>query len=609
MSHRCLDLTSLRTAGWFTHLASCVLVVVVVALATPSLFAQTFTRITTGTIGDRSGPSGYTGASWVDFNGDGHLDLFVNNAFLFRNEGDGSFTRVSTSFQTALGLGNGNTWADYDNDGDLDVFICNIQSFLYRNEGDETFTQITEGDIGDGMANRGWSCAWADIDNDGAVDLAITHPAGFVGNPLTNHLFMNDGPPDYTFTRVTTGAIVTGMAAYTVGTWSDFDLDGDMDYFVGAGPANGTTAQDFLYRNRLVETGEATFVRITGGVIATDLQDGQVWNWIDYDNDGDLDAYLTNWGGTGGGIANRLYRNDGSDFSRVASGAIVQDVDISLSSVWGDFDNDGDLDCYVANDTNQSDRYYQNNGDGTFARIDTMAVAEAQTRRGATAGDFDNDGDLDLLAVGPGDALGFYRNDLSNGNNWLKVKTIGTSSNRSGIGAKVRAKATIGGSVIWQMREVLSQNTFNGHNSLDVHFGLGDAAIVDSLWLAWPSGTVDVYTQVDVNRFLVATEGQGVVSVANEEGSALPKQFALEQNYPNPFNPVTMIGYRLPQRVFVTLKVFDALGRVVATLVEGFKPAGQHHVRWDAANLASGVYLYRLEAGDVAQTRLMHLIE
>ena len=385
MSHRCLNLTALPTAGWLRLLASYVLVAVVVALVTPSLFAQTFTRITTGAIGDLSGPANYTGASWVDFNGDGHLDLFVNNAFLFRNEGDGSFTQIATSFRAALGVGNGNTWADYDNDGDLDVFICNIQSFLYRNEGDETFTQITEGDIGDGMANRGWSCAWADIDNDGAVDLAITHPAGFVGNPLTNHLFMNDGPPDYTFTRVTTGAIVTGMAAYTVGTWSDFDLDGDMDYFVGAGPANGTTAQDFLYRNRLVETGEATFVRITGGVIATDLQDGQVWNWIDYDNDGDLDAYLTNWGGTGGGIANRLYRNDGSDFSRVASGAIVQDVDISLSSVWGDFDNDGDLDCYVANDTNQSDRYYQNNGDGTFARIDTMAVAEAQTRRGATA--------------------------------------------------------------------------------------------------------------------------------------------------------------------------------------------------------------------------------
>ncbi len=608
MSHRCLNLTALPTAGWLTPLASYVLVAVVVALATPSLFAQTFTQITTGAIGDLSGPAGYTGASWVDFNGDGHLDLFVNNAFLFRNEGDGSFTQIATSFRVDLGLGNGNTWADYDNDGDLDVFICNTQSYLYRNNGNETFTPMAE-ETSDAIASRGWSCAWADIDNDGNVDLAITHPAGFVGTPLTNHLFMNDGPPDYTFTRVTTGAIVTGLAAYTVGTWSDYDLDGDMDYFVGAGPANGTPARDFLYRNRLVETGEATFVRITGGVIATDLQDGQLWNWIDYDNDGDLDAYLTNWGGTNGGMANRLYRKDGSDFTRVTSGAIVEDVDVSLSSVWGDFDNDGDLDCYVTNDGIQPDRYYQNNGDGTFARIDTMAVAQAQTRRGASAGDFDNDGDLDLLVVGPGEAFGFYRNDLNNGYNWLKVKTIGTASNRSGIGVKVRAKATIGGSVIWQMREVSSQNTFNGHNSLDVHFGLGDATIVDSLWLAWPSGTVDVYTQVDVNQMLVATEGQGVMPVANEEAPALPKAFALEQNYPNPFNPVTMIGYRLPQRVFVTLKVFDALGRVVATLVEGFKPAGQHHVRWDAANLASGVYLYRLEAGSVTQTRLMHLIE
>ena len=604
MSHRGLD----RAARWFARLASCVLVVVIVALAVPSLFAQTFTRITTGAIGSRSGPSGYSGASWVDFNGDGHLDLFVNNVLLFRNEGDGTFERLSTSFQAFPGLGNGNTWADYDNDGDLDVFICSIQSFLYRNEGDETFTQITDGDIGEGVANRGWSCAWADIDNDGDVDLAITHPAGFVGNPLTNHLFTNDGPPDYTFTRVTTGAIVTGLAAYTVGTWSDFDLDGDMDYFIGAGPANGTTAQDFLYRNQFIETGAATFTRITSDVIATDFQDGQVWNWIDYDNDGDLDAYLTNWGGISVGIANRLYRNDGVDFTRIESGAIVTDVNISLSSVWGDFDNDGDLDCYVANDTNQPDRYYRNNGDGTFARIDTVGVAESLTRRGATAGDFDNDGDLDLLAVGPGDAMGFYRNDLSNGNNWLKVQTVGVASNRAGIGAKVRVKATIGGSDVWQRREVLSQNAFNGQNSLNVHVGLGDAAIVDSLWIAWPSGTVDVYTQVEVNRFLLATEGQGVVSVANEDEPAVPGPFALEQNYPNPFNPSTTISYHTPKTAPVTLTVFDALGRIVATLVDGVKPAGQHQVQWDAGHLPSGVYLYRLQAGAVVQTRLMHLI-
>ena len=575
------------------------LALLISSLALP-LRAQHFVKVTAPT----TGPGQYTGASWIDFNNDDLLDLFISNNTLLRNEGDGTFAPVTTAIGTGQTLvtGNGNTWADYDNDGDLDVFVCSRQSFLYRNDGNETFTQINTGAIGDGTS-PGWSCAWADIDNDGDVDLAITHPAGFVGPATTNHLFTNDGPPDYTFTRVTTGAIVTGLAAYTVGTWSDFDLDGDMDYFVGAGPANGTTARDFLYRNQLTETGSATFSRITSGVIATDPQDGQVWNWIDYDNDGDLDAYLTNWGGPNGGMANRLYRNDDGTYNRVSTGAIGQDSQVSLSSVWGDFDNDGDLDCYVANDNNQPDRYYRNNGTGSFTRIDTMGVAESVTRRGATAGDYDNDGDLDLLAVGPGNALGLYRNDFSGNNHWLKVKTIGTTSNRTGIGAKVRAMATIGGSVVWQMREVLSQNAFNGHNSLDVHFGFGDATTIDSLIIEWPSGTVDRYGDVATDQFLQAEEGSSITSVANEEEQTLPEGASLHQNYPNPFRTSTTINYDILETAAVTLTVFDLLGREVKTLVQGQKPPGTHAVTFDATGLTPGVYGYRLQIGDWEQVR------
>ena len=566
-----------------------------------TLHAQHFVKTDIVTVG----PSSYTGASWIDFNNDDLLDLFINNRTLLRNEGNGTFQQVFTDIGAtqALVTGNGNTWADYDNDGDLDVYVCSLQSLLYRNEGEETFTQITDGDIGEGMANRGWSCAWADFDNDGDVDLAITHPAGFVGPATTNHLFTNDGPPNYSFTRVTSGAIVTGQAAYTVGTWSDFDLDGDMDYFVGAGPANGSTARDFLYQNQLTETGTATFARINDGVIATDLQDGQVWNWIDYDNDGDLDAYLTNWGGPAGGIANRLYRNDDGTFNRVTTGAIVQDSDISLSSVWADFDNDGDLDCYVANDQSQPDRYYQNNGAGSFTRVDTMAVAESRTRRGATAGDYDNDGDLDLLAVGPGNGIGLYRNDLAGNNHWLKIKTIGTTSNRSGIGAKVRVKATIGGAVVRQIREVLSQNTFNGQNSLDVHVGLGDAAIVDSLTIEWPSGMVDRYANVAADQFLEAVEGGTIMPVAGEAEAALPQALLLRANYPNPFRTTTTIPYDVPEPASVTLSVFDLLGRQVATLVDAPKPPGTHTALFDATRLPPGVYAYRLRVGAQQQTR------
>ena len=463
----------------------------------------------------------YSGAAWVDIDGDGNLDLYINNNFLYKGDGAGGFTKLTTAIgnNVALATGNGTTWGDYDNDGDLDCYIACATSILYRNNGSGVFAAVTSGVIAQYTANRGWAAAWGDLDNDGDLDLAVTHPAGFVpGTPTTNHLYLNNGPPNYTFTRVTTGPIVTGLSAYTVGTWSDYDQDGDIDYFIGAGLANGTTQPDFLYRNLLKETGAASFERITEAPIATDLQDGQVWNWIDYDNDGDLDAYLTNWGGTLGGMANRLYRNDGGTFTSITAGAIVTDADISLSSVWGDFDNDGDLDCYVANDNFQTNRYYSNNGDGTFTSQDN-ALTEVATHRGASAGDYDNDGDLDLYADGPGTNRALYRNDSDNGNHWLKVRLVGVASNRSGIGARVRARAQIGAGTVWQLREVSAQNAFNGQNSLLAHFGLRAAALVDRLVIEWPSGIVQTLSNVAADQLITVTEAAAVPTLPFDPGT------------------------------------------------------------------------------------------
>jgi hypothetical protein len=598
---------------------------IVLLLIAIDLQAQTFTRITSNNpIVTDGGPVGYSGAAWVDFDNDGDDDLFVNNDKLYRNDGNGTFVKLATNLGSGQPItdqiiGNANSWADFDNDGDLDVFITSANSFLYRNDGGGNFTQITEGTIGDGFANRGWGCAWADFNNDGNVDIAITHPGGFIpptNMPLSNHLLMNDGPPNYTFTRITAGPIVTGLAAYTVGTWSDFDQDGDMDYFIGAGPANGILAVDFLYRNLLVENGTATFERMAKSPITTDLQDGQVWNWIDYDNDGDFDAYLTNWGGTFGGLANRLYRNDGGEYTRITTGEIVTDVDVSLSSVWGDFDNDGDLDCFVANDGNppsgQADRYYRNNGDGTFTKVTGIAVAVFLARRGATSGDYDNDGDLDLLAVGPGTALGLYRNDTQNGNHWIGVTCVGTVSNRAGIGTKVRAKATINGNPVWQLREVSAQNTFNGHNSLRVHFGFGNTTTIDSLKFEWPSGEVDALVNVAADQFLTMTEGSSPTSV--EDAVAGIDGFALHPNYPNPFNPSTTITYTIPKDDHVRLGIYNIRGELIRNLVGSFQPAGDFSVVWDGRNdrgqvAASGIYLIRIEAGAFRQMRKMMLIK
>ncbi len=490
------------------------LIVVVILIAAPA-WSQTFTRVTDASnpIASDAGPGGYSGASWVDVDNDGDLDLFVNNNKLYRNDGGGAFTSLVTTLGTdqpisASIIGNGNSWADYDNDGDLDCFIASATSFLYRNDGGGVFTKITAGVIGDGASNPGWACAWADYNNDGYVDLAITHPANFVPvTPTPNHLLLNNGPPDFTFTKVTSGPIVTGLAAYTVGSWSDFDQDGDMDYFIGAGPAVGTTTPDYLYRNMLAETDTPYFERITTGVIATDAQDGQIWNWVDYDNDGDFDAYLTNyWGGLPSGMPNRLYRNDGGTFTRISTGSIVTDAGFSLSSVWADYDNDGDQDCYVGNDSNQPGRYYRNNGNGTFTTL-TTPMSSALTHRGASAGDYDNDGDLDLVVMSPGVPQSLYRNDTPAGNHWLKIRCVGTVSNRAAIGTRVRVKATIGGIATWQLREVSSQNTFNGHNSLELHVGLGDAIVADSIVFEWPLGMKEVLTNISTDQFLSITEG------------------------------------------------------------------------------------------------------
>jgi hypothetical protein len=561
------------------------------------------------------GSQHYFGASWVDYDSDGDDDLFLDQNVLYRNDNNGVFVRVNGSGIGSLQVAQsfsaeGNSWADYDNDGDLDVFLAGEVSYLYVNDGTNQFTPITTGDIGGGIANRAWSPAWADVDLNGTVDLALAHPAGFMPGPaIDNSFFLSLGPPSYGFVKL---PVFTGLDSYTVGTWSDYDVDGDPDYFIGSGPANGTTDEDNLYRNLWIETNlPANFERILDPPIATDLQDGQVWYWIDYDNDGDLDAYLTNWSGGTGGMRNRLYRqeSDGT-FSAITTGAIVTDADLSLASVWGDFDNDGDLDCYVGNDSNgQPDRFYDNQGDGTFTSLNVLTTLN-RPRRGAAAADYDDDGDLDLFANGATGNKVLYRNDTANGHAFVHLTLTGTVSNRSAIGARVRAKAVIAGGPRWQLREVSTQNSFLGHNSLRVHLGLRDATTIDSLVVEWPSGIQTVQTSVPVNQFLMIVEsGPTAVSETGAARGALRLA-----NHPNPFNPRTTIRYEIPAPAVVELTIHDAGGRLVRRLLsEAFTGPGVHTITWDGTSdggrpAASGVYHYRLEAGGAAETKRMVLV-
>ncbi len=555
----------------------------------------------------------YFGSSWIDINNDNLLDLYVNRKAIYKNLGNGNFIQLE-SILGSQSPNLSNTWSDFNNDGYIDLFVTSTgapNSFLYKNNGNETFTKITTGEIGDSAYNTGWGNAWADYDNDGYTDLIIVAANGFgiVNHP--NRLYHNNG--NGTFNRVNMPSLTDTLAPFTIPTWTDYDQDGDMDLFIGTGPG-GSASYDYLYKNLLKETGTANLVRLNLPPLTTDLVDGQVWNTIDYDNDGDLDAFLTNYASS---ITNNLYKNNNGTYEKMTAaqvGPIVSDLGLFLTNLWGDFDNDGDLDCFVTRQGGAS-AYYNNNGNGTFSLFDTIAVVtQSGGCNGATAGDYDNNGTLDLYVTGSTTTKGLFRNDLTNGNKWLKIKCTGGGamnnlSNKSAIGTKVKAKATINGVPVWQYREVLAQNSFNSMNMLNVHMGFGNASVIDSLIIIWPRGLKEVFTNVSLNNFYEAKEGQGIVSGISNGSVISPDQFNLFQNYPNPFNPSTVISYELAAREFISLKIFDITGKQISTLVNENQPAGIYEVSFDGGGLSSGVYFYTLSAGDFFKTRKMSLLK
>lgn len=484
------------------HFICCILIV---ALSFADSRAQTFTRVTTGSIVSDGGQS--RGACFVDYDGDGWDDAYFCNSaggaevnFLYHNNGDGTFTRVVDDSIVGFAQNSDcSAWGDYDNDGDVDAFIAtwlNQLNRLYENNGDGTFDRIVTGAIVNTNTYSDYA-SWVDFNRDGILDIFVGR--GF--SVLTNQLFFGNG--DETFTEVTAGEIVTDAFRTHGCAWGDYDNDGDPDLFV----ANADNQNNNLYRNN----GDSTFTKITSGTIVNDGGISLRATWGDYDNDDFLDLYVTN----GSGQNNFLYHNDsGTGFTRIVTGAIVNDGGASQTPIWADFDNDGDLDLLVTNGfgtVSDVNFLYWNDGDGNFTKetADPL-VTETGWALGASYGDVDHDGDLDVL-IGKG--LGGNENNalfLNNGNanNWISVHCEGVKSNRSAIGARIRAFATIGGSSRWQMRELTSPTSF-GQNGLIAWIGLRDATSVDSLLIKWPSGITTVLTSVAANQRLWISECLG----------------------------------------------------------------------------------------------------
>jgi hypothetical protein len=287
-------------------------------------------------------------------------------------------------------------------------------------------------------------------------------------------LYHNNG--DGTFTRVLTGSIVNDGGISAGATWGDIDNDGDIDLFV----ANDNGQNNFLYIN----TGDGSFTKDSTSIIANDGGRSIGGCFGDVDNDCDLDLFVTNRSGEN----NFFYVNNGDGtFTKDTSSVIASDAGNSLGSNWADYDNDGDLDLFVTN-AGQDNFFYENNGDGTFMKNLTSIVANEGGNSVACAwADYNNDGYLDLFVSNSFVNDYLYRNN-GNTNSWINVLCVGTLSNRSAIGARVRAKTTINGFPVWQIRDVEGQSGQRSQNSLNVEFGFGNATIIDTILVEWPSG-------------------------------------------------------------------------------------------------------------------------
>ena len=490
---------------------------VMISLTTPgTAFAQpvptTFTRITTGAIATNPGSS--ETAAWGDYNNDGWEDLFVTSDaggvdYLYKNNGDGTFTStLAGELVNDEKDGSAAIWGDYDNDGSLDLFITVFDwptprpNLLYRNLGNGTFTKVTAGRIVTDTYAGSFSSVWGDYDNDGHIDLF----AARVGDALKDALYQNDGAGG--FNRILTGPVVNDSAASCGAAWGDYNNDGKLDLFVTGGGTLGSsiTGNNLLYRN----DGNGTFVKITTGAIVSDGGPSEGCAWGDYDNDGFLDLFVANGGESDvPARKNFLYRNTGTGaFTRVTAGAIATDTGHFVACSWGDYDNDGFLDVFVSRYRGGNNALYRNNGDGAFEKVTAGSIVN--DRGASTAcvwGDYDNDGFLDLFVTnfGSGQTNFLYHND-GNSNQWLKIKCVGGPSNRAAIGAKVRVQAQNGlGALTWQMREISGGNGI-GQNSLIVHFGLGNATNAQTVRIEWPSGIVQTMTNLTAKQFLTVTE-------------------------------------------------------------------------------------------------------
>jgi hypothetical protein len=505
------------------------------------------------------------GCAFTDYDNDGWMDIFILSGTrleevppgatnrLYKNNRDGTFTDVTEkSGLAATGWASAVCVGDYNNDGFEDLFCTYFgQNRLYRNNGDGTFTDVTKASgLWTEQTRWGAGCSFLDYNRDGHLDLFVSNYVRFSfehapvagenvncnwkgipvecgprGLPTGRHsLYRNNGDGTFTDVSQQTG-VATARESYGMTVVAaDFDEDGWPDIYVAC-----DSTPSLLFMNN--HDGTFREEGVMRGLALSDdgaEQAGMGLGVGDYDLDGHLDLFKTHFADD----ANGLYHNDGKgnfdDVTRV-SRIGVETRYISWGAGIVDLDNDGYPDLFMVSGSvypeverklpqyaNKNPRsVFRNLGNSTFEELVEQAgpgVAEAHCSRGCAFGDFDNDGDVDILIINLNEPPSLLRNDLKGNQNWLKVKLEGVKSNRSAIGARVLVR--YGGKV--QAQAVVSQCSFYSSNDPRLHFGLG-ASTTAQVEVYWPNGLVEQFPGIKANQWLKLREGSGARPPAGGE--------------------------------------------------------------------------------------------
>ncbi len=435
-----------------------------------------------------------------DYDNDGNEDLFLTyygNNVLYRNNGNGTFTDATAKagFPTSgVRWGSGATFIDYDRDGRLDLFVANYLKF-------DTTIALEPG--------KGSNCFWKGI----AVNCG---PKGLPTD--TNLLYRNNGNGTFTDVSEKSGISKVGGRYSMTAVVMDFNNDGWADIYVACDSTAST-----LYRNN--KDGTFTDVSLESGTAYNEDGNAQAGMGItvgDYDNNGFPDIFKTHFADD----LPILYKNSGRDFFDDASR--LAGFDHTRYVQWGtgfaDFDNDGwadiltvtgnvypEVEKFFKEYPHRSPRLvYQNLGNGRFRDVSAQTgagISEPKSSRGCAFGDYDNDGDVDVLVMNMNEPPLLLRNNLKSDNHWLTMKLVGTKSNRSAIGSRVVIK---NGKRV-QTQEVTAQTSYYSHNDLRLHFGLGANRQVDSIEIRWANGQTEVIKNIAADKFITIKEGNGII--------------------------------------------------------------------------------------------------